>query len=377
MINESLNKKYSVYLEVDNQTIELFAGAVNRININDTSIGDTFIKKHMNIIIKNTGENNVKLFSQFPGNSTITLLEDNREAYTKYVDDYERVPILVDNQMDAQTLGQWIYFRQNNPYTKEDIYLNEENQKVQDVSNIYTDLTWEYNYNDYMRNDNSQILWPYKSHGATNVNVNKNVWQGLLWDGEKLDKENLILSKKINQLSDIEYENKTFNNFYHYKNVEDGTNLYLMRYEDIKYIDNVRQKTVYLTENDSIAEFARAGEKFLNNSMVDYNGAFLYPDIIHKNNIIITNTDIDPNNFISIEVGKELTVPVTLEYCLGNTTNNVNNPKTSIKKSLYFDLKDSIYKDPINYMIEISINNDYSSLNNYIDDLNILQPSGE
>ena len=393
IINESLNKKYSVYLEVDNQTIELFAGATNRININDSSIGDTFVKKHLNIIIKNTGENNVQLFSQFPGNSSITLLEDNREAYSKYVDDYERVPILVENKMDAQVLGQWIYFRQNNPYTKEDIYLNDENQKVQDISNVYTGLTWEYNYNNYIRQDNSQILWPYKSHGSANVNVNKNIWQGLYFNLENYtlnknnannpnyEKKDIIesytISNKLNQLANMEYDNKTFENFYHYTNVEDGTNIYLMRYEDVKYIDTNKQQTIYLTENDNITEFARVGEKFLNNSMIDYNGAFLYPDIIHKNNIIISNTDIDPNNHIIIEVGKELIVPVTLEYCLGNTTNNINNPITSIKKSLYFDLKDSMFHDPVNYLIEINVNNNYLSLNNYVDDLSILQPTSE
>ena len=150
-----------------------------------------------------------------------------------------------------------------------------------------------------------------------------------------------------------------------------------MRYEDIKYIDTIRQKTVYLTENDNITEFSQNGESFLNNSMIDYNGAFLYPDIVHKNNIIITNTDIDPNNYATIEVGQEFTIPITLEYCLGNTTNNINNPITSIKKSLYFDLKDSIYNDPVNYLIEISVNNNYLSLNNYVDGLSILQPTGE
>lgn len=377
LINESLNKKYSVYLEFDNQTIELFAGAVNRITINDASIGDAFIKKHMNIIIKNTGDNTVKLFSQFPGNSNITLIEDNREAYSKYVDDYERVPILVGDKMDAQVLGQWIYFRQNNPYTKEDIYLNEENQKIQDITNVFTGLTWEQNYNNYIRQDNSQILWPYKSHGSSNINVNKNIWQGYYWDKDTDKFESMTISDKVNEINDIDYSNKTFENFYHYTNIEEGSNIYLMKYEDIMYVDSINKKIVYLTENDSITEFAHNGEQFLNNSMIDYNGAFLYPDIVHKNNIIITNTDIDPNNYASIDVGKDLVVPLTLEYCLGNTANNINNPITSIKKSLYFDLKDSIYNDPVNYMIEITINNNYMSLNNYVENLTTLNPTGE
>ena len=373
LINESLNKKYNVYLEFDGQTIELFAGAINRININDSNIGDSFIKKHMNIIIKNSGENVVKLFSQFPGNSNISLIEDNRKVYSKYIVNYERVPILAQDVMDYQVLGQWIYFRQNNPYTKEDIYFNDDNQNLQDISNVISGLTWEQNYNDYIRKDNNQILWPYKSHGSSNINVNKNIWQAIYFKGNEVTYKGI--SDKVNSLSDIDYSNWTLDN-YKYTNVQDGSNIYLMRYEDIKYFDPSIKKFRYLSENDSITEFSNHGINYLNNSMIDYNGAFLYPNIQHKNNLIINNTDIDPNNYISIEVGKELTVPITLEYCLGNTTNNISNPITKIKKSLYFDLKDSTYQDPVNYLIEITINNNYI-LNNNIDQQSILVPTGE
>ena len=133
----------------------------------------------MRIIIKNTGENVVKFYSMFPGNSNVTLIEDNRESYARTIGDYERVPILINDQMTPQYLGQWIYFRQNNPFTKEDIYLNENSQNIQDKSNIENILIWGKNNSDYKANDNSQILYPYKEHGGFNINLSKNIWQGL------------------------------------------------------------------------------------------------------------------------------------------------------------------------------------------------------
>jgi hypothetical protein len=44
---------------------------------------------------------------------------------------------------------------------------------------------------------------------------------------------------------------------------------------------------------------------------------------------------------------------------------------------IYFDIKDSLFADPKTYMIEVTINGDYMSLNNYLDKLSILEPEGE
>ena len=371
LIDESLTKKYNIYLEFDNQTIELFSGSINKININDTNITDSFIKKSMRIIIKNSGENPVKLYSQFPGNSNIPLIEDNRDAYSRTIGNYERVPLIINNEMSPQYLGQWIYFRQNNPFNKEDIYLNEQSQNIQDKANINASLVWTKNTNNYIKANNSQILYPYKEHGSFNINVSKNIWQGIKYYGDKTSKQ-YTLSTILNSNKEIDYSNKTFENFYKYINVQDGTNMYLMRFEDIKYIMN--NKTIYLSENDIISECNNNGDAYLNNTIQDYNGAFLYPDIIHKNNIIIDNTDINPSNYITIDVGKELSIPVTFEYCLNNTSGNNPEPISLIKKSLYFDIKDSLFIDPKNYLIEITINNNFSTLNNYLDSMNMLQP---
>ncbi len=377
ILDESIKKKYSVYLEFDNQVIELFSGSINRVNINDTNITDSFIKKPMRIIIKNTGENPVKFYTMFPGNSNVTLIEDNRKSYVRTIGEYERVPILINDQMTPQFLGQWIYFRQNNPFTKEDIYLNENSQNIQDKSNINDILIWGKNNSDYKAKDNSQILYPYKEHGGFNINLNKNIWQGLKYTPSADGSEYTITEYTLSNLLDseeIDYSNKTLNNFYHYDNVKDGSNIYLMRFEDIKYVTN--NKIIYLSENDVISDFMNAGYDYLDNSIQDFNGAFLYPDIMHKNNIIIDNTDINPNNYMSIDIGKDMTIPLTFEYCLNNTTGDNSKPISTIKKSIYFDLKDSLFVDAKNYMIELTVNNNYSSLNNYLDITNLLQPEG-
>ena len=371
LIEQSINAKYSVYLEFDNETLELFSGSINRININDSNIADSFVKKNMRIIIKNTGKYPVKLYSQFPGNSDIALLEDNRDAYNRTIGNYERVPMLINETMAPQHLGQWIYFRQNNPYTKQDIYLNEENQKIQDKSNSNASLIWDQNYNNYIRNDNNQILYPYKEHGVSSSAVyNKNIWNGLEFNPISKEFRIYNVSTSITNDGTYSYDNKNMSNFYYYSNVDPGSNVYLMRFEDICYVEKTGN-VIFLTEADNISEFNKQGKEYLNNTMIDYNGAFLYPNIMHKNNIIIDNTDVVPTNYVIIEPGKELTVPVVFEYCLGNLTNNITDPITSIKKSLYFDLKDSLYLDPKNYMIEVSVNSDYSSLNNYLDKLRV------
>jgi len=375
ILDESIKKKYSVYLEFDNQVIELFSGSVNHININDTNISDSFIKKTMRIIIKNTGENVVKFYTMFPGNSNITLIEDNRDSYARTIGEYERVPILVNDKMTPQYLGQWVYFRQNNPFTKEDIYLNENSQNIQDKANINDMLIWGKNNSNYKSKDNSQILYPYKEHGGFNINLSKNIWQGLKYT--PIDNGYMIEEYTLSNLMDaneIDYTNKTLNNFYKYSNVKDGSNNYLMRFEDIKYVTN--NKVIYLSENDIISDFKNAGEVYLDNTIQDFNGAFLYPDIIHKNNIIIDNTDINPNNYMSIDVGKDVSIPLTFEYCLNNTTGDNSNPISTIKKSVYFDLKDSLFVDAKSYLIELTVNNNYSSLNNYLDTINLLQPEG-
>jgi hypothetical protein len=124
-IESEINSKYEVYLEWDNTSIKLSNSSVNNIIINElvNGVTDSFIKKNMNLIIRNTGEVPIKLYSMFPGNTDIPLIECENLYFNSYLGDYERVPILIgtsnipSESIMPQYMGQWIYFRQNNPYT--------------------------------------------------------------------------------------------------------------------------------------------------------------------------------------------------------------------------------------------------------------------
>ena len=46
--------------------------------------------------------------------------------------------LFIDKVLTYQTLGQWIYFRQNNPYTNKDIYYINNSQNLQDYKALVT-----------------------------------------------------------------------------------------------------------------------------------------------------------------------------------------------------------------------------------------------
>ena len=82
-----------------------------------------------------------------------------------YLSDYERVPMLItgssipSESIVPQYLGQWIYFRQNNPYTNKSLYYDDNVQRQYDVSNIIKGLvpTYQGNLSQYLNKDN--LLW--------------------------------------------------------------------------------------------------------------------------------------------------------------------------------------------------------------------------
>jgi hypothetical protein len=130
IMHNELNSKFKVFLEYDNNSIELVKSSQNNITINETTngINDTFIKKNMNIVFKNTGDTSVKFYSIFPGDTTIPLLQDTEEFSQQYLINYDRVPLLFGKSniptenVTLQKMGQWLYFRSNNPYSSRSIY---------------------------------------------------------------------------------------------------------------------------------------------------------------------------------------------------------------------------------------------------------------
>lgn len=362
LIDNELNQKYSVWLTYDDTSIELFNNSTNKVNIYNTDhILNSFIKKDMNIVIKNVGNVPIKIYSQFPGNINTPLILSNDVYYEKRIGNYERVPLVVDNNTSPQYMGQWVYFRQNNPWTGKDVYNNEKNQNESDIVYAQEDgnSMLEYKGSTTFNKDNKQMLLGYRERESTSIGeFYMNRWVGIQYDNIK---KSYNIKKSFKKLSlydteahltkSIDYSNKDIN-FFMYDNFN---NDYLIRYEDIFYNDNGNR--IYLDHKTSLTDFISQNAvpgNFSDDS--DFCGAFLYPNIPNINNILTTGGDHD---YIEIGVGRTITIPITLEYYLNSDTTNVT-------KSLYFDLKTSLHKDIEHYMLEITSLYDYTSSGNAI-----------
>ena len=129
-IDNEVAGKHRVFLQIDNQLIELNKGTINEVNIQNTNYDNEYSTEVLNIVIKNLGETPLNLYSIFPGNNDITLFDTNLSYYKDTISDYECVPMVLANVNDInesiqpQTLGQYIYFRQNNIWTSESYCLS-------------------------------------------------------------------------------------------------------------------------------------------------------------------------------------------------------------------------------------------------------------
>lgn len=418
------NSKFEVYLQYDEQSTLLSQNNINKINIYNTDhVTGIFIKKNMNIVIKNTGDTRVNLYSIFPGNTNISLLKSNIDTYNQYITNYERVPLIINNQIALQNLGQWVYFRQSNPYTGEDIYLNSAAQRNADrnvaLSNVTNsangsiindanhDLIWISNTAvDYMMGKNQQCLLGYRDRTGVLINydsVIKNFSStmqtmldymkmvrrpgNIMYDGkynegytdaewqEKLDEAEKTLSKGIENIvnydgifSDI-YNTWTDSDFIYINSKwcdktassaqADGgvNNKYILRYEDIVGRNQSTQALVYIDSSTSIINFLNDYQPMGFAQDTDFSGAFLYPELLSRETI---STEGGSTDKVYIDEGEQLSIPIVFEYYLdGNKTTTVDH--TKVTKSLYFDLRNSLIKNPIHYMIEITGNYDFTS----------------
>jgi len=363
ILDSEFNKKYEVYVTFNDKNVKLFNNAINKINIyNDDHITDAFVKQYMNIVIKNTGSSNIKLYSIFPGNIDIPLLLSNNEFYEQYIYHYERVPIFIDNTLSYQTLGQWIYFRQDNPYTGKKIYYDNESQDLQDYKSITTNIS-KLDFkgiNTYMkRNFDSPLLGYRKRNTGEIKEMIESTWVGLDYKGDGIFD---ILADKFNpDKSNLElYSSKDIEFFIYEQTL---ANNYLNRFEDIAGI-NLDGKLVMLDAESSLSEFiANNTVNGVNPATNIFIGAFLYPDITGRNTIL---TNGNYNGYVEVEVGKSISVPIVFEYYLDNET--VNN----ITKGIYFDLRDSLINEPQHYMVEITANYDYTSSGSILNSTTLL-----
>ena len=356
--NES-NAKFEVYLTYDDYQVPLSKNTKNVINIyNSDHIADSFIKKKMNIVIKNTGDVRVNLYSIFPGNTDTLLIDSNMQFYNDRIGNYERVPVFMNNNLTGQYLGQWIYFRKNNPYTGESIYFESAVQDRLDYNCLlnYSPFIFTFDATNYMPKNNKQVLLGNRRRNSSLLNTDdcRIYWKGIQKDstGELslLSPEHSMLSLEEMYLN-LKNVNK---DWYKYK-VSDN-NYYLMKYEEIAghHASSTSNTLVYLDESTNFTTFKDnySPANFSSDSQNrDFIGAFLYVDIISKEQVL---TEGDEKDSVFLEVGESKAIPIVFEYYVDSTT-------SSISKSLYFDIRNSLIRDPYHYMVEIVGNYDYTA----------------
>ena len=351
-IDNELNSNYEVILEWDNTSIQLSNMTNNNIVINELINGvfDTFIKKKMNLIIKNTGSTPIKLYSIFPGNIDTTLLDSSNKYFDDIIINYERVPLLVEGSnvpsesILPQYMGQWIYFRQNNPFTSYPLYYNDSNQNEADIEQVSQGYKPKYNgqLSKYINVENKQALLPYRNRG--NIINSTNYWGYLSYDPN--------LKKATYKIGSVESSDSLYasiKDLYLYENCDNTNNEYLLKYEHIYNSVN----NTYLNDTTSISDFVNKISKPLRM----FDGAFLIPELISRTQILCDSKE--SNQYKLLDVGKMVSIPILFEYFLENT----DNTNVSITKTLAFDLKTSLMREPDHYILSVTAKYDYSQTN--------------
>ena len=140
-----------------------------------------------------------------------------------------------------------------------------------------------------------------------------------------------------------------------------------MRFEDI-YYEGDDGNRYYLDHKTPLAEFVsqhNISGGFRDD--IDFTGAFLFPNLDNINQIL---TQGGLSDYMSIEVGKSISIPITLEYYLGGDI-------PQITKSLYFDIQTSKLQQKEHYMIEINSIYDYTSSGQLINNISLMDDTVE
>lgn len=359
-INNELASEYKVFLQYDDNMIELSKNTLNTINFkNQFNHYDGFIRKDMNLIIKNTGTTAINLYSLFPGNMEIPLLHTNIQYYNTFIGDYERVPLLIENIIEPeksvfpQVMGQWIYFRQNNPYTKEYLYNINDYQNQYDTNNLLNnkDLTLtSQSMQNFISGNNKQLLLGYRNR---NSEVNSNSWGEISINGDTASVSTMETS--INNITSFINQNTGLSKFIY---TPDNSKSLVLKYEHLKYETEVNgnKNTVYISTETSISEIYQ--NTTLNGLNInDINGSFLIPNLLSPSQIVCDN-ELN-NQYKKLNVGESLTIPILFEYYLTDSFTN-----SSITKTLAFDLRPSLTRQLDNYIFRIIISRNLTDDNN-------------
>lgn len=356
-IDSELNSEYKVYLEWDNNSVLLNDNTENNIIINEQNSGvtNTFTRKNMNIVIKNTGDINIKLYSIFPGTVTMPLLLTENRKYKEYISEYERVPFIIagsdvpSQQITYQTLGQWLYFRSDNPYSKKDYYFSSDEQDGLDLSAIMSGekpAPDGYKPENYLKKDYTLPQLAYRYRTIDGISIYKEV----TFSGSTAS----IVT------SDYDYSNTDPDLFIY--DTDKEPNRFLMLYEHV-YGNN--GKDTYLSENTNISSFiseyisGKGGDDPGIETSADLVGACLAP-VLSARSQILCDTEAR-NQYRRLDIGKSLSIPVVFEYYLP-----VSDDLTSVTKTLCFEIRPSVFKDPVQYILNITAKKDMGSVNSDI-----------
>lgn len=373
ILNINSGENYIVYLEYDNNTIELNNSTANTIRFNDSQNANTdfYIKKKMNIIIKNIGESALNLYSIFSGDTSIPLLNVYDENLVSTIANYQRVPLLLDgsdslDDVYAQTLGQWIYFRQNNPYNKQSMYYSSTQQNSLDISTMIQNSNIE-NKSKYVymssniscwNKNNKQVLLPNKD--KTN-SLNPSIDVETVIQNASMCASLSIVNGKVTYSGKNSVTESNASNIFNAENADEQTlynidngskNLYAIKYAHFS-AENSEGKEVHFTSDLAITDFISLEPINIGNNKAALNGGFLYPEIPSDSYLLCSTKDLT-KQYKTIPAGSSLSIPIVFEYLLDST--NTEGAINSIEKTICFDLRPSIDKEYDHYILTIIAN---------------------
>lgn len=381
IIDNELNSNYEIYVEFDNKSIPIYDNTVNNIVCTDINNNDSYIKKNINLIIKNTGTTQLKFYSLFPGDSNNMLISAKRDFYNKHIVDYERVPLLYGDSLATelkdiiyiQKLGQWLYFRQTNPFTNVSLYnpgitiggikavkyIPENNMQL-----LYGD--------NNLSNDPMSLLETFVTYACEKqIMLNPNVYytstvtpSNTSPTTTRLPDEFIIETALTNALEKLKVE--LYKNQSNTLSEINNNNGFLLCYENIKFTETGKDeaKPHYLDQSIPISNLFGNDYKLVDKNSTkqyisdisDLYGGFLIPKLNTDKDLLCDVSGV--NQYKTLDVGKTLSIPLLFEYYLTNETTQDN-----IEKTIAFDLKPSLMKDPIHYVISFNGKYNYSASN--------------
>lgn len=179
-LDDDLKSKYKVYLSINDKEYELKSTTTNKINVYNTdNITNKFIKLSGKIVIKNTSDNNVRLYPIIKGNNSIPLMYGSVESLIDKIQNFERVPMQVQGALQPQVFNQFIYFVQKRNQTNTSVYLEDDDQNNEDIKGVTETGVYEPTFNikaaNYISTDNVQAMLPYRFRLGNGLNTFKNL----------------------------------------------------------------------------------------------------------------------------------------------------------------------------------------------------------